>query len=275
MKNTIIILILFFCKLTHVSSQSIHPNSEISYEDKKILKITVPAKNELPGLHKPKHISFQYINNQIQTVTFQYSKSDSNSFDFLKAQLQGYSKFYDLEFIADSILLHRDYPDLVIPAIPHIKSEFLYDGRKRSSVFYISSIVLYKDSTAYGFTQDFEFPNDGAGAGLSVRLKSNVKDLKKNISMKLDKNSKSDSIIIELIMSRSGKIESSKLIYGDNTKLYNIVNNALIESAVWYPAMIYSSGVSIRVKARIYVHVDDNQQVSIKLPTKLLNFTGD
>lgn len=250
---------------------------EIKIPDKGQLKVSMPDQNDF-GKSSIVRIFHGYDSNKLSYVKFYYNESDSTKEGFLNTFFKEYSKAFDLNFPADSLMLAKLYPDLRFPEIPIITPQTIYRKADNRYHYDIAEVSRYRDSTLYLYTRGYDMSSD-PGYGMPVKYKGDIKDLEKHIAKEVNTlsfSNKVDSVLIfQGVISSKGSVELEKLLYGTKSEFSDIVQKIILQSSKWSPAIHAMSGRPLTVRIKIFVQLTESGAISVKIPKQLYNFTGD
>ena len=160
----------------------------------------------------------------------------------------------------------------------------------------ISAIDMYVDSTTFCYSHGYKW-NDKSYFGLPAKYKGDLKNLENQISRDITSSydgTPIDSVLVyEAVISLSDaelgrtaeeKFELKRLLFGKESVYSAIVAERLRAKETnyfddgqpkWAAAIQGSSGRRMETKIKIYVRLNKDGSVTIKLPKMLGNFTGD
>lgn len=292
-----ILTVLLFLVFNHVSAQRSQPDSKKADSD--LFRITVPIKNDF----NDRQIKSVFLLFRSDTLCFATIIPDTTGSTFIKNSfLQGAfayrSRFYDLGFEGDYYVFKHRYPQIQIPTISEAQriKTTVNSSVKNLTHYAISEIQMYADSTTFVYTHGHKW-NEKSYFGFPAKYNGNLKELEERISRDLASSRSDlsiDSVLVyEAVISltpfefgRTSKEEFklNRLLFGKESIFSALVAKNLNAKETnyysdgkskWTAAILGTSGRPMETKIKIYVALNKDGSVAIKLPRMLGNFTGD
>jgi len=176
------LLILLFIGVNNVYSQK--TDRKIKNTDKEKLRVSMPNQNDF-GKNNIIRIFQGYKSNKLSYIKFYYNESDSTKEGLLTNFSGEYSKAFDLNFPADSLMLQKLHPDLRLPEIPTVNANTIDRNAVNSYHYDIAELIRYRDSTLYIYTWGYTMSSN-PGYGMPVKYKGDIKDLEKYIAKEVN-----------------------------------------------------------------------------------------
>lgn len=261
-------------------------HSDPTNTDKRnILRFTVPAKNDFLD-ERTEIISFSLRDDTVFAIHVIPGKDDTT--EFLLHPFGGKMFYFDLCFEADRLVFAKKYPEIPLPVAPPVEIQNTH-GQKNDKLYKIVGIRFYRDSTEYTYGRNYDL---GPGAiGTPPQYKGDIGDVAAGIAGDVAAASiptPFDSVLVFQAVVRTfskstgyGIFELEGLRYGTPSAFSEIVakhllaneNNFFDDGKPKWIAGWIERPISTRVK--VYVRLGRDGSVSILLPKRLGNFTGD
>jgi len=295
MKNCLILTILF-CLLKPAQGQTrdeMYKNPDIM----NMMWITIPAQNHFGDEHIER-ISFTIDSDTISTVGI-HPKYDTAYIKktFLAGVFSQRFFFYDLDFEGDRLVFKEKYPHIQLPALPSTKVTNRYGKEDTSRKYNIEEVHLYLDSTTYVYAHGYKPDHTKSLYGIPAKYVGDLGDIEARISQDMAAAAASTPIDSTLVygavitrfpvekgMAAREKFELGSLLYGKPSVFSEIVKKNLMAHETsfgengkpkWDFAILGTSGRPIDTRIKIYVHLNKDGSITMKLPRMLGNFTGD
>ncbi|WP_157970227.1 hypothetical protein [Albibacterium indicum] len=287
------ILFCFLCTLNVAHGQS------QSAKEAKTLRITVPAQNDFGDEHI-EQVIFSLNDDTVFSVRVYPNKDDTAYLnrEFLHNGYPRHAFYFDMGFEADRLVLVKKFPGIKMPVLPNTEMYNVYQQKKDDVQYKIASIDSYRDSMTYRFysysgPEDIKKPTKGGtGFGHPARYLGDIQKLADDIAREVASSSVNipfDSVLVfQSIVQRFDKRTHGDkvfvlegLIFGDSSVFSEIAakhlqaeENRFFEDGEtkWRPA---HGDLSRNTRVKIYVRLEQDGTVTIKLPRYLGNWTGD
>ncbi|TYP92254.1 hypothetical protein BC792_11729 [Sphingobacterium allocomposti] len=263
-----IIGIIFLCSLNILQGQHKEDNGNTDLKHR--LLVTLPSKNYFNNKYVER-IAFAIDGDTISSVSIQPIADTSYlKVTFLEGAFKQKFFFFDFGFIADRIIFKQKYPHMQLSAFPGVR-------------------IVYTNMS--------EQSNKKSYFGVPAKYLGDLKEIETRISrdvMSTNLKTSIDSVLIyEAIVSYSplgfsntqpAKFELQRLLYGQTSVFSDIAEKNLRANETnfykdgkpkWSPAIQGSSGRPMETKIKVYVRLNTDGSVTLKLPRMLGNFTGD
>jgi len=287
-----IILISLLCILSVAYGQ---PQAS---RESKTLRIIVPAENDF-GNEDIERVSFLLYEDKTSFVWVHPKIDDTISLDREFAKGNAWvSFFFDLGFEADSLVFAKKFPGVQMPVLPSLEVYDNYLRERVDSLYRISWIDFYQDSTKYQFSPYSPQKNSetlrkgGFGYGKPARYLGNMQEVAADIAREVGSSSIQvpfDSVLVfqstvrrfDMLLEEEEIFELEGLVYGVRSVFSEIVSkhfqseeNRFFEDGgtKWRPA---HGDRSRNTRVKIYVRLERDGSVTIKLPRYVGNWTGD
>lgn len=291
-----IIAIIFLCSLNMLQGQ--HKEDNVNTDLKHRLLVTLPSKNYFNNNYVER-IAFAIDGDTISSVSIQPIEDTSYLKEtFLEGAFKQKFFFFDFGFIADRVIFKQKYPHIQLSAFPDVRIVDIYDKEDVNKKYTMEGVRLYSDSTVYVYTNIYEQSNKKSYFGFPAKYLGDLKEIETRISRDVIRSTtlktSIDSVLIyEAVVSYSPpdfsntqptKFELQRLLYGQTSVFSDIAEKNLRAEETsfykdgkpkWSPAIQGSSGRPMDTKIKVYVRLNTDGSVTIKLPRMLGNFTGD
>lgn len=290
-----IIGIIFLCSLNILQGQHKEDNGNTDLKHR--LLVTLPSKNYFNNKYVER-IAFAIDGDTISSVSIQPIADTSYlKVTFLEGAFKQKFFFFDFGFIADRIIFKQKYPHMQLSAFPGVRIVNIYEKEDVNKKYTLEGVRLYSDSTVYVYTNMSEQSNKKSYFGVPAKYLGDLKEIETRISrdvMSTNLKTSIDSVLIyEAIVSYSplgfsntqpAKFELQRLLYGQTSVFSDIAEKNLRANETnfykdgkpkWSPAIQGSSGRPMETKIKVYVRLNTDGSVTLKLPRMLGNFTGD
>ncbi|WP_157970228.1 hypothetical protein [Albibacterium indicum] len=292
------ILICLLCTLNVAHGQ----HQDVQERKTLRIKITVPAQNDFGDEHIEK-VGFSLFGEKVSFVWVHPSMDDTAYLnrEFLKDAFMKQMFFFDLGFEADSLVFAKKFPRITMPTLPNIEAYDQYQQKIVDSLYRLSSMDLYRDSTEYRFTPASQYSlkesrdalrKGGFGFGNPAGYLGDIQKLADDIAREVASSSfkvSFDSVLVfqsavrrlDRLLEGGEIFELEGLIYGTPSFFSEIAakhlqaeENRFFEDGgtKWRPA---HGDLSRNTRVKIYVRLEQDGKVTIKLPKYLGNWTGD
>ncbi|MGO3109947.1 MAG: hypothetical protein ACTIJ8_15915 [Sphingobacterium sp.] len=296
MKVYILATFLLFA-FKQAPAQRYQEDNKVAESD--LFRVTIPIKNDFKDQHI-KSISLLFGSDTLRFATVRPDPTDSSYIqnNFLQSAFASKNRFYDLGFEADYYVFKNNYPQIQVPKTPDARRmKFAVNGNIETIKHYsISEIRMYTDSTTFIYTHGYKW-NEKSYFGFPAKYKENLEDVEDQISRDM-KSSHSDvsidSVLVyeavisltetEIGRTREEEFELKRLLFGRESAFSTVVEKNLKARKInyyndgkskWTAAILATSGRPIESKIKVYVRLNKDRSVTIKLPRMLGNFTGD
>lgn len=290
-----IFTVIFLCILKPALSQRHKENLNIDIKHR--LLVTIPSQNYF-GNKYIERIAFAIADDTVSSVAI-YPKEDNAYLKetFLEGPFKQKFFFFDFGFEADKIVFKQKYHHIQLLTFPFARIVNMYEKEDSSKKYTIEGVRLYSDSTIYVYTNSYEADSKISYFGFPAKYKGDLQGLETRISRDIASTTSKtpiDSILVyEAVVSfspsdfgriRHTKFELRRLLYGKESVFSGIVERNLRAEETnfyedgkpkWVAAIQGSSGTPMDTKVKIYVRLNADGSVIIKLPRMLGNFTGD
>lgn len=249
---------------------------QIKISDKGLLKITECKKAAFKN-PEINHIYYSFESGRVKYIKI-YFKDSSTTKNPSLASLREQSKAFDLTFRGDSLMLMKDYPSLHVPSVPYLTSQTIFRKKDNSIDYVIAEATQYTDSIDYIYTRGYTIPY-GNGYGMHAKYYGSLKDLAMQIRKRLAEEGLTKMEETEIVflgkVDKKGKFGTTELIYGTRSRFADIAEDVLNKSIFWKSAINATSGGAMDINLKVYVKKDNSNEITLQLPERLYNFTGD
>jgi|GEM_PF-1222963 len=298
MKNYVILTIfLFLCLSKTAQGQT----TDEMYKNPDIMRkliITVPIQNHFGDEHIER-IGFAIDSDTIASVYID-PKHDTAYIKKTFLASGAFSQrffFFDFGFEGDRLVFKKKYPQIQSPTLPSAKITNMYEKEDSSRTYTIGGVRLYADSTVYVYTHGYKPDYTKSHFGMPAKYVGDLQEVEEQIAREmasaavgtlLDSTLVYGAVItrypVEEGMAAREKFELENLLYGKPSAFSKIVEKTLLAKETnfdengqpkWDFAIMPTSGRPMDTRIKIYVHLNTDGSITIKLPRMLGNFTGD
>lgn len=286
--KVLIVIIALLGTLDAAHSQT--RNGGIDTEEGNILRFTVPAQNHFLDEHT-EIVSFSLRSDTVFSIHIIPRKDDTAYLnrEFLTHPFGGKMFSFDLDFEADRLVFAKKYSRIPQSAAPAVKVLNSRGQKYEDKLYKIISMRFYNDSTEYTYGWNYDFGKPGIGR--PAQYKGDIDEMEAGIAREVAVTSIKapfDSVLVFQALVRRysestgyGIFELERLLYGKSSDFSEIAveylqskeNNFFDDGKPKWIAAWIERRINSRVK--VYVRLNRDGSVTIKLPKRLQNFTGD
>jgi hypothetical protein len=281
------IIFILFCIVNAVWGQP-PSKSHFAAGNGKSLVFTVPANNHFLDVHT-ECIGFALRGDTIMSVQV-FPKTNDTAYlkrTFLDGTFAQKLFFFDFDFEADRLVFAKKYPKMPLPVAPSVEVQNINGQKDRDKLYKIFKIILYADSTTYGYAWNYELKRDAYSSGYGVHAKftGNIQEVAAGIAREVATTSIKapfDSVLVfQSVVEKHkvgpwGQFRMEHLIHGAPSAFSEIAEKYLVNNgSKWKAAINATSGGTMSTRVKIYVRLNRDGSVTIELPRYLGSFTGD
>lgn len=196
------------------------------------------------------------------------------------------------------MVFKKKYPHIHLSALPSAKVTNRYGKEDTSRKYTIEGVHLYLDSTIYHYAHGYQPDHTKSLYGMPAKYVGDLQEVEEGIAREMASVSAQTPIDSTLVygavitrypsesevMPAKEKFELENLLYGKPSAFSKIVEKILLAKETnfdengqpkWDFAILGTSGRPIDTRIKIYVHLNTDGSIIMKLPRMLGNFIGD